>query len=671
MSTNRPLTNITNTPSRRRRQKRDSPPTLKLEDWLHISPASSSPPDLAAASSSQSRNSAKLQSRTPPHPHSFSSLSPPLLLHANPFIDAEHTTDEWRNIVSSFGLDSHARGPYAVSLSIPTSGFPDPTFTSDRVSESSSPKLFSYDDDFSSFTPTYLTQDSPDSPLFHQLEGLPDAVYEPPDFAFSWSDSPRTSSSTSTSPVPERTRRILHSPNPFLGNFEMRSVSPVIPEARPLVEVSKPISKVQTTVIAVAETEVQVTPLASNCGHSRSSSSSSHRSGISLTAEGYLSVIPSSLKRHERVNTPVSALRSTAEWEKEDLDYVPPSPAPSSALTSLSSNDDSPENQTTSVIKRPLPYAIEEPSSPPNKRFRLSICAPTPIIAAPPIIPATSTKSRRKRLSSSSTTTSTSSRPARTWTSSTLTSLTASQHSVQGDTSSGTIKTTSSSVGSDDPHPATISSESAEEPSSPVPAERDPAIFDETGAYIRRILPPDVPIVEDFSLFYRRWPMSSLFAREDEIGHRALRQIGMTVKQPQGGWTYNEPRSVYDLYTPRLVKGMGKDKMAMCPVCIEPISRGGEGKRVAYKTKVSAYTFRTTERSVNTKNMKDTMREGRCHRCKKWIPLDGVRSGDVKVREIFWWKHAAKCHGEEDPVEDTHPLFEDALFHAYRSLSGN
>ncbi|KZO97258.1 hypothetical protein CALVIDRAFT_480192 [Calocera viscosa TUFC12733] len=169
----------------------------------------------------------------------------------------------------------------------------------------------------------------------------------------------------------------------------------------------------------------------------------------------------------------------------------------------------------------------------------------------------------------------------------------------------------------------------------------------------------------------------------------------MTVKHPQGGWTWNEPRSAYDLYTPRLVKGLGKDKVAMCPICIEPFSRGGEGKRVAYKTKVSAYShyhmqhhhagisartgrpfyppiaFRTSERAVNTKNMKEFMREGRCHRCNKWIPLDGVRSGDVKVKEIFWWKHATKCHGDEDPVPDTHPHFEDGLFCAYTSLSGH
>ena len=45
-----------------------------------------------------------------------------------------------------------------------------------------------------------------------------------------------------------------------------------------------------------------------------------------------------------------------------------------------------------------------------------------------------------------------------------------------------------------------------------------------------------------------------------------------------------------DLYTPRFVKGSGSEKVGLCPICVEPISRGGEGTRMILKTKVSAYS---------------------------------------------------------------------------------
>jgi len=57
------------------------------------------------------------------------------------------------------------------------------------------------------------------------------------------------------------------------------------------------------------------------------------------------------------------------------------------------------------------------------------------------------------------------------------------------------------------------------------------------------------------------------------------------------GGMYNMPRSKWDLYTPRFVKGKGTEKMGLCPICIEPSERGGEGKKKWLAMKFSAYKY--------------------------------------------------------------------------------
>jgi hypothetical protein len=58
------------------------------------------------------------------------------------------------------------------------------------------------------------------------------------------------------------------------------------------------------------------------------------------------------------------------------------------------------------------------------------------------------------------------------------------------------------------------------------------------------------------------------------------------VKHPGGN--YNQPRSPFDLYTPRFVQGKGAEKVGLCPICIESPSRGGEGKALWLAMKFSA-----------------------------------------------------------------------------------
>ncbi|KAJ1649898.1 hypothetical protein IWQ61_009154, partial [Dispira simplex] len=43
-------------------------------------------------------------------------------------------------------------------------------------------------------------------------------------------------------------------------------------------------------------------------------------------------------------------------------------------------------------------------------------------------------------------------------------------------------------------------------------------------------------------------------------------------------------------------------------------------------------------------NWKPQVWEGLCHQCQEWVPLNSVRDVSVNVPEIYWWKHAQKCH---------------------------
>lgn len=36
--------------------------------------------------------------------------------------------------------------------------------------------------------------------------------------------------------------------------------------------------------------------------------------------------------------------------------------------------------------------------------------------------------------------------------------------------------------------------------------------------------------------------------------------------------------------------------------------------------------------------------QGLCHSCHKYIDMQGPKDTDVKVAEIYWWKHAQVCH---------------------------
>lgn len=159
--------------------------------------------------------------------------------------------------------------------------------------------------------------------------------------------------------------------------------------------------------------------------------------------------------------------------------------------------------------------------------------------------------------------------------------------------------------------------------------------------YVYRSLPADMPILDGFRRFYRAFPISAAFPPDSHMcqGHgllpavmsapsSAFQQDGMFdpflhspfvgqapapvasgsnvvvpydtdqgaveppveyvdrvngdpaqffVELPEGA-KWNKPGDPFNLYNPRIVKGTKDDKLGLCPICIEPVERGGAGE---------------------------------------------------------------------------------------------
>ncbi|KAI0687811.1 hypothetical protein BC835DRAFT_377224 [Cytidiella melzeri] len=186
----------------------------------------------------------------------------------------------------------------------------------------------------------------------------------------------------------------------------------------------------------------------------------------------------------------------------------------------------------------------------------------------------------------------------------------------------------------------------------------------------RRTFPSSIPVHPLLSALYRKFAVP-----KDKSSAASL-----------PGAIKNIPRSPMDLYIPRWVKGRGTTKVGLCPICAEPPSRGGEGKKLWLSMKFSAFNYHMqyyhgispstglpfsppvafhripnvphSKQGIKVKQEKAEIEQGKCHKCKKWVAVEGVKDVEVKVKEIFWWKHAATCHqrsiipGEEDVFID-------------------
>ncbi|KAL4244557.1 hypothetical protein ABKN59_009993 [Abortiporus biennis] len=194
----------------------------------------------------------------------------------------------------------------------------------------------------------------------------------------------------------------------------------------------------------------------------------------------------------------------------------------------------------------------------------------------------------------------------------------------------------------------------------------------------QRSFPSSIPINEHFPALYRKFPVVSYTE-------------GHAKRGPLGGSIYNEPKGPLDLYTPRFVKGRGTTKVGLCPCCAESVKRGGEGKKLWLSMKFSAFNYhmqythgispvnslpfspptafriiartgpKGTELAIG-KHEKSHLMQGKCHKCNKWVNVEGIKDVPTKVKEIFWWKHAAACHKGSTITGETDVFVKDEVY---------
>ncbi|CAE7226729.1 unnamed protein product [Rhizoctonia solani] len=235
-------------------------------------------------------------------------------------------------------------------------------------------------------------------------------------------------------------------------------------------------------------------------------------------------------------------------------------------------------------------------------------------------------------------------------------------------------------------------------PSELLPRPDSSVVYGSDGNILRRTLPEDLPIHKGCPKWYRRHPVPAYFPDDDPaksfmfgemqvpIDSSLVWQLtsrNSTITKPITSWVPNKAPH-FNLYTPRFMHGTGISKMALCPICVEPVWRGGENRKVTLNIKTSQYNyhmqyfhgispktglpfsppiaFRRTKRKPSLVKVceRKIVEEGKCHVCEEWIPIESIKLADVP--ELYWWKHAACCHGTERLVGDKNPYIEDNVY---------
>ncbi|KAF8582392.1 hypothetical protein K439DRAFT_1351381, partial [Ramaria rubella] len=81
--------------------------------------------------------------------------------------------------------------------------------------------------------------------------------------------------------------------------------------------------------------------------------------------------------------------------------------------------------------------------------------------------------------------------------------------------------------------------------------------------------------------------------------------------------------------------------------------------------------FRTVTRPTAEirKHEKSSLLQGKCHKCHKWAVIEGIKTVEVKVKEIFWWKHAASCHKKSAIFGEQDIHSHDEVYHRLQQLN--
>ncbi|CAO1619797.1 unnamed protein product [Parajaminaea phylloscopi] len=211
-----------------------------------------------------------------------------------------------------------------------------------------------------------------------------------------------------------------------------------------------------------------------------------------------------------------------------------------------------------------------------------------------------------------------------------------------------------------------------EAPEKTVDLKTAPLCSDNTIPTEFRDTPTEVEVRRDkFPGFYQRYPISchlplGMRARvyDDSQGSLppSLRSAAQRCQRRIRG-DYNEEAEATNLYTPRFTRGSGLKKEGLCPICYDdPIGP----REVWHRTKVSAYNyhlsvqhginfatglpfapplkFRTVDRKARSAHERSRMMQALCHSCRKWVDVESTKAVEVKVPELYFRKHAIRCH---------------------------
>ena len=204
----------------------------------------------------------------------------------------------------------------------------------------------------------------------------------------------------------------------------------------------------------------------------------------------------------------------------------------------------------------------------------------------------------------------------------------------------------------------------------------------------QRTFPAEVEVHPAFPRFYRQFPISSSFPPDSSVHTSAIAQHPIVtagaVLTPTQDTKWNKVSDPANLYIARVVQGNAEHKAGLCPICIEPVARGGEGAEKWLKLKNSSYVYhlsyahglsnltgkpfsppvktRVTPMPAGAKDSRSEMTEGLCHKCHGWIPLLSVKNVDAIVPELLWWKHSKKCHSESTIVGESDPFLHDEVY---------